>query len=68
MSLLTDIILPLTDMRWWINTGLAVIVVDLLVDGHVSNVGVAFSFLTAPLVEEVDDEAMDTDAPAINGK
>lgn len=67
-SLLTDIILPLTDMRWWISTGLAVIVVDLLVDGRASNIGVTFSFLTAPLVEEDDDEAMDTGVPAINGK
>jgi hypothetical protein len=47
---------------------LAVIVVDLLVDSRASNVGVVFSFLTAPLVEEDDDEAMDTDVPAINGK
>lgn len=67
-SLLIDIILPLTDMKWWISAGLAVIVIDLLVDGHASNIGVTFSFLTVPLVEEDDDEAMDTGVPAINGK
>jgi hypothetical protein len=38
------------------------------VDHHASNDVVAFSFLTAPLVEEDDDDAMDTGVPAINGK
>jgi hypothetical protein len=50
------------------STWLAVIVEDLLVDSRASNIGVTFSFLTAPLVEEDDDEAMDTGVPAINGK
>lgn len=67
-SLLTDVILLLTDVKWWVSTELAVIVEDLPMDGRASNIGVTFSFLTAPLVEEDDDEAMDTGVPAINGK
>jgi hypothetical protein len=33
-----------------------------------SEVGITFSFLAPSLVEEDDDEAMDTSGPGINGK
>jgi hypothetical protein len=35
---------------------------------YMSEIGIAFSFLAAPLVEEDDDDAMDTSGPGMNGK
>jgi hypothetical protein len=35
---------------------------------YMSKVGITFSFLAATLVEEEEEEGMDTSGPGINGK